>query len=50
MEILEELIRYIRGFAGTTFRRCDHLAREFLAQTAADGRVEEGRRDASLKP
>ncbi len=40
MEILEELIRYIRGFAGTTFRRCDHLAREFV----------EGRRDASLKP
>ena len=35
MEVLEELIRYIRGFPGTTFRRCDDVAREFLAQTAA---------------
>jgi len=35
MDILEKLIRYIRGFAGTAFRRCDELAREFRAQPAA---------------
>jgi peptidoglycan/xylan/chitin deacetylase (PgdA/CDA1 family) len=35
MEVLEELIRFIQGFPGVTFRRCDDVAREFLAQSAA---------------
>lgn len=33
IEVLEELIRYIRGFPGTAFRRCDEVAREFLTRT-----------------